>query len=74
VFVAPVTGGDGTRTWTWHPLPEPDLGTLAPRSQHWELSRYRAYQARLAGRLVTRSFARCTEFLLMAAELASVSQ
>jgi len=74
VFVAAVTGEDGTTVWTWHPLPEPELGTLAPRSRPWELSRYRAYQARLAGHRITRAFARCTEFLAMAADLASVSK
>jgi hypothetical protein len=73
-FVAPVTGGDGTTPWSWHPLPEPELGRLAPRSLQWELSRYRAYQARLAGHPITRSFTRCTEFLAMAADLARVSQ
>jgi hypothetical protein len=58
-------------TWTWNPLPEPDLSTLNPRSQQWELSRYRAYQARLAGHDIGCTFARCTEFLTRAAVLAN---
>jgi len=53
--------------WTWEPLPEPGLSALAPRARQWELSRYRAYQARLAGRDIARTFARCTEFLAQAA-------
>jgi hypothetical protein len=38
----------------------------APRARQWELSRYRAYQGRLAGRDISRTFARCTEFLAQA--------
>jgi len=34
------------------------------------MSRYRAYQARLAGRAITGTFTRCTEFLAQAAGLA----
>jgi hypothetical protein len=59
--------------WAWRPWPEPELGGLAPQSREWELSRYRAYQARLAGRDVVRTFARCTDFLTQAAGLASGS-
>ncbi len=70
-FVRPVTGGDGAAAWAWHPLPEPGLGQLAPRARRWELSRYRAYQARLAGRDIARTFARCAEFLALAAGLAT---
>jgi hypothetical protein len=64
--------GDGA-AWTWCPLPEPELAALAPRARKWELSRYRAYQARLAGRDIARTFTRCTEFLAQAARLASAS-
>jgi hypothetical protein len=67
-FVCPAAGGDST-AWAWRPLPEPGLGGLAPRARQWELSRYRAYQARLAGRDIARTFARCTEFLAQAAGL-----
>jgi hypothetical protein len=67
-FVCPAAGGDST-AWAWRPLPEPRLGGLTPRARQWELSRYRAYQARLAGRDIARTFARCTEFLEQAAGL-----
>ncbi|HEX3960131.1 MAG TPA: hypothetical protein VHZ03_26425 [Trebonia sp.] len=53
--------------WTWEAMPEPGVAALAPRARRWELSRYRAYQARLAGRDIPRTFARCTEFLTQAA-------
>jgi hypothetical protein len=70
-FVRPA--GDGTTAWTWRPLPEPQLGQLAPRARRWELSRYRAYQARLADRDIARTFARCADFLARAAGRASAS-
>jgi hypothetical protein len=60
-FIVPA-GGDGA-AWTWRPQPDPGLGELEPRARQWELSRYRAYQARLAGRDISRTFARCTAFL-----------
>lgn len=71
-FVDPAADCDAG-TWTWRPLPEPGLAELAPRARQWELSRYRAYQARLAGRDVVSTFARCTEFLARAATLASAN-
>lgn len=71
-FIRPAAGdgGDGSTAWTWSPLPEPDLGALTPRSREWELGRYRAYQARLAGHGIAAAFARCTQFLAQAASLA----
>jgi hypothetical protein len=72
-FVSPADGEVGAASWTWRPLPEPGLGALAPRSRRWELSRYRAYQARLAGRDIARTFARCAEFLAQAASLATAT-
>jgi hypothetical protein len=66
-FIQP-DGGDAT-TWTWRPQPDPGLGELTPRARQWELSRYRAYQARLAGHDIARTFARCTAFLAQAAVL-----
>jgi hypothetical protein len=69
-FVHPVAAGDdGAITWTWRLLPEPDLGGLGLRARQWELSRYRAYQGRLAGRPIPRTFTRCAEFLVQAAGL-----
>ncbi len=65
-----VPHGAPAAAWAWNPLPEPDLSTLSPRARQWELSRYRAYQARLAGYGIGHTFARCTEFLTRAAALA----
>jgi hypothetical protein len=60
-------GPGGASAWTWNTLPEPDLALLPENSRDWETSRYRAYQARLAGHDVGRVFARCTAFLEQAA-------
>jgi hypothetical protein len=68
-FVCCAIGDDGGSGWVWRPLPEPGLDGLASRARQWELSRYRAYLERLAGRDVVRTFARCTEFLAQAAGL-----
>jgi hypothetical protein len=62
---------EGTQpAWTWRSLPQPDVSGLGSRAARWELSRYQAYQARLAGRDVTAAFAWCAEFLALAARLA----
>lgn len=66
-FISP--DGAATSGWSWRPLPEPALGARTPRAREWELSRYRAYQARLAGRDVGRAFTRCAEFLGHAASI-----
>jgi len=68
-LVRPASDDDAT-TWTWQLLPEPDLTGLGPRARHWEMSRYLAYQARLAGRDIPRTLTRCAEFLAYAADLA----
>jgi hypothetical protein len=62
---------EGTRpAWTWRSLPQPDISGLGSRARRWELSRYNAYQARLAGRDITVALAWCAEFLALAARLA----
>jgi hypothetical protein len=63
--------GGGRADWAWSERPEPDLGAVTPRARRWEMSRYRAYQERLAGRGITRVFTRCAEFLALAAGLAT---
>jgi hypothetical protein len=71
-FVHPARD-DGTTAWAWRALPEPGLRELAPRARQWELSRYRAYQARLAERDIAQTLTRCTGFLAQAAGLAGGS-
>jgi hypothetical protein len=45
--------GEGLITgWRWKPVPEPALASLAPRGRAWEMTRYLAYQAHLAGRTI----------------------
>jgi len=70
-FVGPVKCDDGGPAWQWLPRPEPGLAGFTPRARGWELSRYRAYQARLAERDIVRTFGRCAEFLGQAADLAA---
>jgi hypothetical protein len=64
------TAGGSAISWAWRPLPQPDLSGLGQRARKWELSRYRAYQERLAGHDVTASLTWCAEFLALAACLA----
>ena len=60
--------GEGRVTgWTWKPVPEPVLASLPPRGQAWEMTRYRAYQAYLAGHPIGKTFGRAAEFLKLAA-------
>ena len=67
-FVAPGdTGpdpGNGHITgWRWKPVPEPKLAALAPQGQAWEMTRYQAYQAQLAGHSIGETFTRAAAFL-----------
>ena len=48
-------------------MPEPDLGSLPPRRQAWEMTRYRAYQAQLAGHPIGETFGQAAAFLKLAA-------
>jgi hypothetical protein len=71
-FIEPGDAGPGAGQrritgWTWKPLPEPALGSLSPRGQAWEMTRYRAYQAQLAGHTIGEIFGRAAEFLKLAA-------
>ena len=60
--------GDGRITeWVWKPVPEPALASPSPRGQAWEMTRYRAYQAHLAGHTLGEVFGRATAFLKQAA-------
>ena len=63
----PGSGHDRVTAWRWKPVPEPDLGSLPPRGQAWEMTRYRAYQAQLAGHTIGETFGRAATFLKLAA-------
>ena len=59
--------GDGHITgWTWKPVPGPKPGSLSPRGQAWEITRYQAYQAQLAGHTIGETFQRAAAFLKLA--------
>jgi hypothetical protein len=58
--------------WTWRSLPEPALGALAPRGQAWEMTRYRAYEAQLAGHTIGEIFKRAAAFLILVSGLAAL--
>ncbi len=66
---APDPGADNGRItgWTWKPVPEPALASLPQCAQAWEMTRYRAYRAQLAGRTVGEIFRRAAGFLTLAA-------
>jgi hypothetical protein len=71
-FIEPGEPGPGTgegriTSWAWKPVPEPALAVLSPRGQAWEMTRYQAYQAQLAGHTIGETFGRVTEFLKLAA-------
>jgi hypothetical protein len=61
----------GITAWTWNPVPQPARAARAPHGQSWELQRYRAYQAQLAGHSIGESFGRTTAFLKSAATSAT---
>jgi hypothetical protein len=77
-FIDPGPPGPGAGTgrvtaWVWKPMPEPELASLPRRGRAWERTRYRAYQAHLAGRTVGQTFGRATGFLQQAADAASIT-
>jgi hypothetical protein len=72
-FIEPGTSPGQTGTtpigaWTWRSMAAPVLGELPARGQEWEMTRYRDYQAQLAGRPIGNAFECAVPFLLMAAE------
>jgi len=56
----------GVTAWRWRSLTEPDLRSLPPRGRASELTRYRAYQAQLAGHTIGETFDRAAAFLKLA--------
>ena len=70
----PGGAGDGPITgWTWKPVAEPALTSLAPRAQRWEMARYRAYQAQLAGHTIGETFSQAVAFLTLAVSSTAIS-
>jgi hypothetical protein len=67
--------GEGRVTgWTWKSVPEPALASLSPRARSWEMRRYRAYRAELAGHTIGEIFGRAVAFLeLTAANAPSIT-
>jgi hypothetical protein len=70
-FIQPHTNGLCTAvgwvaSWTWKPVHEPDLTSLPPRGQQWEMTRYQAYQTQLAGHPVGETFSLAAAFLCLA--------
>jgi len=69
-FIQPELSGPGSdhriAAWRWRSLPAPDLGSLPPRGRVWEMTRYRAYQAQLAGHTIGETFGRVAAFLTLA--------
>src|SRR5207253_10419299 len=62
-FIQPLNSHPGAgrvAAWTWRPLPEPSLASLTPRAREWEMTRYRAYQAQLAGQPIGETFSQAT--------------
>ncbi len=51
--------------WTWKGVPESALAPLPPRGQAWEMARYRAYQAHLAGHTIGQTLGRAVTFLTL---------
>jgi hypothetical protein len=69
-FIRTVSGAVGpphARDWTWTSLPEPTGESLSPRGLEWEMTRYKAYQSRLAGRSVATTFRCAASFLKIVA-------
>ena len=70
-FIEPEAPRDGrVAAWRWASVPEPALASLPPRGQAWEASRYRDYEACLAGRTVEETFGMARAFLKRAAACA----
>jgi hypothetical protein len=55
--------------WTWKQFVGPGLSELGGHAQEWELTRYRAYQARLVGRRIGDTFSQAASFLTETARI-----
>lgn len=63
--IEPCAGVRRITGWTWTPVPESAIGWLPPRAQAWERRRFRAYQARLVGHTIGKTFSRAVTFLTL---------
>jgi len=69
-FVKP---GDGCiMAWSWRSMPEPALALLPPRGQAWEMARYQAYEAHLAGHTMDEVFGPAAAFLRQVSDRAAL--
>lgn len=71
-FVRPVAAsrgraGDQITAWIWRTVLEPELRLGASPENAWEMTRYQAYEANVAGRTVGEVFSQAAEFLNLAA-------
>jgi hypothetical protein len=74
-FIEPEAPTDGrVGAWRWASVPEPALTALPARGQAWEASRYRDYEAYLAGRTVEETFGLARAFLKRAAACAVTAE
>jgi hypothetical protein len=74
-FIEPGGAGPGAAEewitdWRWKPVHEPGLASLPRRRQMWEMTRYQAYQARLAAHTIGEVFGPAAAFLKLAAACA----
>lgn len=67
-------GGGCVMAWVWRTVPEPEVASLPPRGQAWEMTRFRSYGAQLAGHTVGETFERAAAFLKLAAAEAAVAE
>jgi hypothetical protein len=63
----PGTGNKPITTWLWKPTPQPSLEPVSARGRAWEMSRYQAYKAQLAGHTIGEVLGRAAAFLKLAA-------
>jgi hypothetical protein len=74
-FIEPNAPRNGrVAAWRWASVPEPALASLPPRGQAWEASRYREYEACLAGHTIEETFGRARAFLKRAAACAIAAE
>jgi hypothetical protein len=69
-FIEPADGC--IMAWSWRSVGEPALTLLPPRGQAWEMARYQAYEAQLAGHTMKEVFGRAAAFLKLVSERAAV--